>query len=336
MRGPIAGLAALSLLTSVTVARAQGAAQRVSVPGEYGLALATASPVMQYASDVTFDNGQVKAAHGVSELGRGATPPAPPASVSTTVAPLVAGAWYAVDDGQSHTYLLEVVSSDPNGTTVELEPSARQMAFGAAGQPNTAPAYGEVATPKYGEVATPKYGEVATPKFGSVAMPHYGSVATPRFGYDTVPSHAAPEPAAQQQSAAAPPPPAPRDTTPPPPPPPPLPPLKGRHIAMTVFRLGGGGSSATTYYFHRDGSFQRHWVFHSYMGGNESDDRGEYAIQGHTLILRIGGSESASVGGYGATAGQSSTVKEERHRIVVRGSSLVIDGKLFERSSSND
>ncbi|MBI4501641.1 MAG: hypothetical protein HY700_10815 [Gemmatimonadetes bacterium] len=252
-----------------------GAESRVTIPDGYGLNLGTASSAMRYASDVYFSNGRVHARAGVASLGRqsGEVP-------RTTVlgeAPLTSGSWYAVNDGEGRTHVLQVLAVSDAAVTVTVTPAAENMQFpvrtAAAETPRPAP-------------------------------------TTPSA--DTVRPAAAAEPAADR---------------------PRLPPLEGKTIALSVYH--SVGRELTKYYLSKDGTFLRQYIGTAALGAVRRSERGDYAIQGTVLVLRIWQTATAATGGLPKdrylAGGQDVTVETERHAFRLKSpDGAEIDGKAFK------
>lgn len=294
------GFAGSALLMIVSVAAAQSPSRQVSVPQGYGVALATAAPAMHYASDLWFEAGRVVARAGVAALGNGGPPPA---ATGSAEAPLEPRAWYAVNDRQGRTWLVHVVAVEAGRTTVEIAPAKQAMRLASR-----AGARG-----------------VAMPTYRGVPVPTYRSVPMQAPGRDSVPATGSAKPKADKGPAQ---PPAPRDTAPA------LPPLRGETVDLAVFHMEGG-NQLTKYYFRKDGTFRREYIGRASLSSVSHEERGEYAIQGGVLTLRLHRQFTAATGGIPHNqymqGGQSQGVAVETHRIRIQGgNSAVIDGVSYQ------
>ena len=113
-------------LAAAAAARAQGI-RPVSVPRKYGLDLASASPKIPDASDVTFDGDSIHARGGVARLQPSETAFEPSVTTSATALPLEAGAGYLVNDRSRKTWVLRVASFDGTRVRVTVAPSAATL-----------------------------------------------------------------------------------------------------------------------------------------------------------------------------------------------------------------
>ncbi len=168
--------------------------------------------------------------------------------------------------------------------------------------------YGGVPMHSYGEVAAPTYGA------GEAPAPVKGG-ATPPAGKVAPVSNASPSATAQPEPA--------------------LPPLRGRTIAMRAYHMEG--QQLYRLELHEDGTFLREYVGRSAMGSVSHSERGDYAINGGVITLRVRTGAAAASGGVPdngyAGGGTSRGVSVERHRFAARSNGFVLDGIAYQRQS---
>jgi hypothetical protein len=299
MNGMRLGVAALAIAVA-NAAAAQHPSRQVRVAQGYGLTLATAAQAMHYAGDVSFDGGRIQARAGIAVLADGGEPPRRTSAVD---AALRAGAWFAVNDRRGRTYLLHVLAAEGARATVEVSPAKSQMQLvsGAGAQRG-----------------------VAMPSYHGVPMPTYRGVPMRTAGGDSVTATGNAKPKAEKGPVQ---PPAPRDTARA------LPPLRGETVDLSVYHMEGG-NQLTKYYFRKDGTFRREYVGRASLSSVSHEERGEYAIQGGVLTLRLRRQYTAATGGIPnnqyMTGGQSQAATIETHRIRIQGTSAVIDGVAYQ------
>jgi hypothetical protein len=135
-----------ALALAAAAARAQGVRQ-VTVPREYGLGLASASPMMHYASDVTFDGDSLHARGGVAALEASETAFTPSVTTSATALPLAIGTSYLVNDRSDHTYVVRVVGFDDSHVSLTVAPAAATLKFEPPAPPPPPPAAPAASSP---------------------------------------------------------------------------------------------------------------------------------------------------------------------------------------------
>lgn len=114
---------------------------------------------------------------------------------------------------------------------------------------------------------------------------------------------------------------------------PPLPPLEGNRIDLSVYHMAGG--ELTKYYLRPDGTFLRQYVGAAALGAVRRSERGDYAIQGNQLVLRIWRTATAATGGLPQerylAGSEEVAVETERHRFrLVGAGGAEIDGTRFQ------